>query len=387
MSTLFNILLVGVLFCVLMLLVLGSLLRSAMPGIKEWAAANVLACAALVLYAFGKELPSWIAYEAANGLYAAAMALILAGFRRFFGRKAHGLALGASTASLVFAIALLHYWFDSFALRTVAVALFQGVLCLCIAITIYRSRKMLRSRYPYFFTMAMALVVVLGHGARSLIYTLNAGEMASLPQSDPWNLFFLSAGTFALPALTFGAVMMGHDRMLAQAEHAANRDFLTGAWSRRAFFELAERELSRAQRNGRALSLLLIDVDHFKRINDTSGHAGGDQVLVDVVLRAETVIRSIDYFARIGGEEFAALLPETNRAAAQVVAERLRAALDTKLATDKPKGKQDAAPYTVSIGVATLRHAESHTDLMRRADAALYAAKAIGRNRVVCESD
>jgi diguanylate cyclase (GGDEF)-like protein len=387
MSTTFNILLVGALFCVLMLLVLGSLLRSAMPGIKEWCMANVLACVAFVLLAFGQELPPWIAYEAANGMYAAAMAVVLAGFRRFFGRKVYWIALGASVASLVLAIALLHYRFDSFASRTAVVALFQGVLCLCIALTIYRSRKTLRTRYPYFFTAAMALAVTLGHLVRSLMYARNADEMTSLLQPDPWNLFFLSAGTLALPMLMLGAVMMVHDKMLAQAEHAANRDFLTGAWSRRAFFELAARELSRAQRNGRALSLLLVDIDHFKHINDTSGHAGGDQVLVDVVLRAETVIRSIDYFARIGGEEFAALLPETNRAAAQVVAERLRAALDTKPATDKPKGKQDAAPYTVSIGVATLRHADSHTDLMRRADAALYAAKAIGRNRVVCESD
>jgi diguanylate cyclase (GGDEF)-like protein len=174
--------------------------------------------------------------------------------------------------------------------------------------------------------------------------------------------------------------MMVHDRMMAKAEHAANRDFLTGAWSRRAFFELAERELARARRGAHAIALLAIDIDHFKSINDTLGHQVGDEVLVDMALRVETVTRSIDYFSRVGGEEFAVLLPDTDRPAALMIAERLRAALD------RSKAGGQAAAYTVSIGVATLRGTDSFRELMRRADAALYQAKAMGRNRVICES-
>ncbi len=378
MSSTFTILLVGALFCVLMLFVLISLLRSGIAGLREWGVANALACVAFVLYAFGRELPAFIAYEVANAVYAAAMAAIFAGFRRFFALRVSLPGLTTAIGLLTGAIALFHYQVDSFALRTASVAAFQGGICFAIAYTIRRSRKAWRSRYPYYFTQAMAVVVALGHAARAIIYLTHTSDMTSLLQPNPLNLFFLAAGTFVLPVLTFGAVMMVHDTMMAKAEHAANRDFLTGAWSRRAFFDIAEREMSRSQRTGRHLSLLLLDVDNFKRINDTSGHAAGDQVLIDVVLRAENELRSIDYFARVGGEEFAVLLPETSRAAALVVAERLRAALEKK--TGGPL-------YTVSIGVATLHGAESYHDVMRRADAALYAAKATGRNRVVCEPD
>ncbi|MGB9107126.1 MAG: GGDEF domain-containing protein, partial [Telluria sp.] len=154
----------------------------------------------------------------------------------------------------------------------------------------------------------------------------------------------------------------------------ANHDHLTGARSRRAFFELAVREQARALRRRSPLSLLLFDVDHFKRINDTHGHATGDRVLVDIVERTGAVIRSIDTVARVGGEEFAVLLPDTGADTALLVAERLRHGLDRAL---------DQAGYTVSIGAATLAAGETIDAMLSRADAALYAAKAGGRNAVV----
>jgi diguanylate cyclase (GGDEF)-like protein len=388
MSSTFNILIVGALFCILMLLVLSSLLRSGMGGIREWCTANVLACVALVLYAFGRELPPLIAYEIANGVYAAASAAMLAGFRRFFGRSRLTAWLGAAVVLVMAAIALFHYVIDSFALRTVVVAVFQGGICAGIVATVILGRGDWRSHYPSLFTIGMAATVTLGHAVRSVIYLMHTADVTSLLQPSPWNLFFLSAGTFVLPVLTFGAVLMMHDTMLAKAELAANRDFLTGAWSRRAFFDFAEREMLRARRTGREMSLLLLDVDHFKKINDSRGHAVGDQVLADLVSRAGHVVRTVDYFARIGGEEFAVLLPETPLEAAAAVAERLRVAID-KSGTEKDKSRSRIAVphYTISVGISSLRGSESLPDLMRRADAALYAAKAMGRNRAVCEAE
>jgi len=386
MSSTFNILIVGALFCVLMLLVLTSLLRSRLPGIREWCLANGFACAALLLYAFGNVLPPLIAYEIANGAYAAASAAMLAGFRRYYGKEPKWGMLAAGVAAAVGAIALFHYKFDSYAMRTVVVAVFQGVVCLAIGATIMRARRDWTSHYPSLFTVGMAVVVATGHGIRSIIYLTNTGEVTSLLQPSPWNLFFVSAGTFVLPVLTFGAVMLVHDAMLAKAELAANRDFLTSAWTRRAFFEHADRELLRARRTGRHLSLLLLDVDHFKKINDAEGHAVGDQVLIDLVKRAATVVRGMDYFARVGGEEFAVLLPETPREAAAAVAERLRSIV-AQSGIDKGWSKTTVPHYTVSIGVSSARGFESLQDLLRRADAALYAAKAMGRNRAVSEAD
>jgi diguanylate cyclase (GGDEF)-like protein len=173
--------------------------------------------------------------------------------------------------------------------------------------------------------------------------------------------------------------MMANAELIARAQHAADHDHLTGARSRRAFFELAARERSRALRAASPLSLLLFDVDHFKRINDTHGHATGDRVLADIVERAGAAVRNIDVVARLGGEEFAVLLPDTAEDTALLVAERLRHALDRA-----PDGAaRIEAGYTVSIGVATLDPDESIEAMLSRADAALYAAKAGGRNTVV----
>jgi diguanylate cyclase (GGDEF)-like protein len=122
-----------------------------------------------------------------------------------------------------------------------------------------------------------------------------------------------------------------------------------------------------------------MDVDHFKRINDTHGHAVGDQVLRDLVLHTQEVVRKIDYCARLGGEEFAVLLPDASFETALAVAERVRAALDRSL---QLAPATIPVAYTVSIGVAMLEEGENITGLMARADKALYAAKAGGRNRV-----
>jgi diguanylate cyclase (GGDEF)-like protein len=135
------------------------------------------------------------------------------------------------------------------------------------------------------------------------------------------------------------------------------------------------------------MSVLLLDVDYFKRINDNYGHTGGDRVLMDIALRAETVIRNIDYFARIGGEEFGVLLLQTDQTSALNVGERLRSALDRpKYASASTIGIGQIAAYSVSVGVATLRDGKTFAELIRRADAALYKAKSSGRNTVVCAS-
>lgn len=383
MSSTSNVLLVGAIFCVLMLLVLSSLLRSGVLGLREWCVANGLGGVALALYAYGQVLAPWLAYEAANGLYAAAAGAVLVGYQRFFGTRAALPAIGTGVALLVAAIAFFHYGYDSFALRTTAVSVFQAAIGTAIIIAVLRSRQVWRSRYPYYFTVAMAGVIVSGHVVRSIVYLLRTDEVTSLLQPTGWNLFFVSAGTFVLPVLTIGAVMMVHDTVLGRAEHAANRDFLTGAWSRRAFFELGEREFARAARSGRKLSLLLLDVDRFKHINDTWGHAIGDEVLKDAVGSAATAIRGVDILARVGGEEFGVLLPDTDSEEAAMVGERLRAALDRAQLFGAGRRAPVSLHYTVSAGLATALKDESMQDLMRRADAALYQAKASGRNRIV----
>lgn len=160
---------------------------------------------------------------------------------------------------------------------------------------------------------------------------------------------------------------------------ATSCDFLTGIANRRAFFEAAEFELERWRRSPRPLSLILFDADHFKQVNDRYGHAAGDAVLRHLAGVLSSTFRQVDVVARVGGEEFAVLLPSTGHADAMAIAERMRASLESESVT--VDGVE--VHYSVSGGVATMDAGVTGLDaLIKRADDALYAAKGLGRNRI-----
>lgn len=164
---------------------------------------------------------------------------------------------------------------------------------------------------------------------------------------------------------------------LARERILAREDALTGVTNRRQFFELGTHEVSVALRYGHPLSAILIDVDDFKRLNDTFGHQAGDELLKRFARVARQHLRDADLFARYGGDEFVALLPNTGAAEAALVAERLRADLavhDTVL-------EQGTLTVTISSGIAELLPADTLDALIHRADMALYEAKQSGRNR------
>lgn len=166
-----------------------------------------------------------------------------------------------------------------------------------------------------------------------------------------------------------------------QLEQQANHDYLTGLYNRRHFLEQGKNELIRAQRHSTLLSLLMIDIDHFKTINDTHGHKAGDIALQKLSNILRHTLRTIDILGRIGGEEFAVLLPETELQQAVEIAERLRA-----LVAATPLELGDGSPpqrFTTSIGVSSLNgNTKSIEDLLSKADRALYQAKSSGRNKV-----
>lgn len=165
-----------------------------------------------------------------------------------------------------------------------------------------------------------------------------------------------------------------------ELKRLAATDPLTGADNRRSFLEKASYELLRSQRYKHPFALLMLDVDHFKSVNDTHGHKWGDQVLKTIVAKSVKTLRDTDLFGRIGGEEFAIILPETDTQAAIEVSERLRQTLSQiKISTDR-----GAIQITVSIGLAIIESRDDTLDtIMGRADAALYEAKQAGRNKLV----
>ncbi|KAF0814091.1 Response regulator PleD [Andreprevotia sp. IGB-42] len=174
-------------------------------------------------------------------------------------------------------------------------------------------------------------------------------------------------------------VLEERNALVAQLEELANTDVLTGVSNRRAFYEQAQQELKRIERNGKPLSAVAIDIDFFKRINDQEGHDIGDEVLQQMAATCRATLRDIDIFARFGGEEFVALLPDTDESGAALVAERLRAAI-ANIVIKRP---DHLLQLTASFGVARLGSTEKLEALLTRADKALYEAKHTGRNRVV----
>jgi diguanylate cyclase (GGDEF)-like protein/PAS domain S-box-containing protein len=159
----------------------------------------------------------------------------------------------------------------------------------------------------------------------------------------------------------------------------ATTDSLTGIANRRHFFDLAEKELVRSLRYGRGLAMIIFDIDHFKKINDRLGHPAGDAVLQHIARAVQSRLRASDIFGRIGGEEFAVVLPECDPDHAVRTAERLRRAV----AALRVEFSAEAVGCTISSGVAILRgDAETIDSLMQRADEVLYAAKKRGRNQV-----
>ncbi|MEV8506216.1 diguanylate cyclase [Actinoplanes sp. NPDC051475] len=194
-----------------------------------------------------------------------------------------------------------------------------------------------------------------------------------------------AAADLGVAAALVGQGMVAYDnaRLFSRINELATTDSLTGVANRRRFFELAERSLAAAREAGSPVTALMIDIDHFKRINDAYGHQTGDDVICSVVARLLSCLPPDGLVARYGGEEFAVLLPGV-REDGPALAEKLRAALDNT-PVDTRTGP---IPVTISVGLARLRPSDTTPDaLLGRADAGLYEAKQAGRNRVMAHDE
>jgi diguanylate cyclase (GGDEF)-like protein len=165
-----------------------------------------------------------------------------------------------------------------------------------------------------------------------------------------------------------------------ELKRLASLDPLTGINNRRTFFELAEIELERALRYSNSTTLLLMDIDHFKKVNDCFGHLAGDQILINFAHLCKSNLRPFDLVARYGGEEFITLLPRTDLETGISIAERIRLLLKGK----KFKCKKDEISVTISTGITELEHSKptNLAGMIEQADQALYQAKRLGRNRI-----
>lgn len=359
--------------------VLGSLLSTAIPGVRRWFAASVMAIAALILLLLQGIGPRWLTILVANQVLAVAMLVILQGCRQFAGLRPERVAEYASLLTLLAGMAYWTYAVPDLAARIVIVSLFYTYAYIAVGWTVHAARPLSRSRYAYWFVTIGAGLGAVGHLGRGLVYGLGWAQQTELLQSTPVNIAFLALGVLALPWLSIGMVLLVHDRLAHRLERLANLDELTGILARRAFLAQADAAVRAATRTRRPLVLAIVDIDHFKHVNDSRGHAAGDRVLAHFTGVIASNLRAGDGFGRLGGEEFAILCPDTSMPEAMALLNRLRG----RMAGDESALAAGKLKVTFSAGVDQYRPGETLSSLMARADAALYTAKAMGRDRVV----
>ena len=356
-------------------------LHPAMPGLGQWAMAGGLGAVALVQVPLYGVLPTArLPAILTSVLLLAAYTFSWDGHRRFTGRKALPPVLPVILPVCGVLPSLLPGLSHPMAVLSAANAVLVASVSGLIARGLLRAaaasgREIMRAMA---WLYAVNGVFFLGRAVAVWFEPETAGTV----ERGGMAVFAILWGLCMAVAVTLGMVLMASERLQAELDHHASRDPLTGALNRRAFASLAEREIARACRLEQPLSVLMMDLDHFKQINDRFGHAGGDAVLCRFVAVAGRVLRREDLLCRFGGEEFVALLPGSTAEQALAVAERLRTVYTEEAAALSSPNESPFA-FTVSTGVGELLIGEELDGVLRRSDDALYRAKAAGRNR--CE--
>jgi diguanylate cyclase (GGDEF)-like protein len=358
-----------------LLLLFSWMQQRRVTALAHWGLAFVLmSCGVAVIVIRGPMTDIW-STTIAPMMTLFGYGLMWCGARTFEGRKCNYFLAGAG--ALIWLIAC---EFDGFAsamaLRMRVSSAIIIVYTLLAAAEYWRARDTeLMSRWP-------AIVVLLFH---AVAFTIRIPLIEQLPfpgGTNPDNPGWFPVGAVGTLlhylCLAFLVMNMTKERAELQQRKTALLDPLTGVANRRAFLDRGERVMRRSVAEGKPVAVLVLDLDKFKQINDTFGHHAGDRVLCGFCETVNDVLRPTDIFGRLGGEEFACLLPDVTTAEAVRIAERIRVSFEecrTSILGDTVS--------TVSVGVATTRDGDPDLDdLMAAADRALYQAKAKGRNRV-----
>lgn len=350
-------------------------------------AGNSLFAMSLFLLSFRHHLPVWLAYWVSDGLGIAGIGVCFVGIHVFARRE-------PPMVELAMVVALCAWFMWRYAPDTELGWIWSGAaysagstyLSLRAGLSSYRSLKSEMGFWPCLVLLAPIFGVSLAMAARFIAVVYYDEASAHMETG------YLSTRSFMWAALTLtlflnvGACALAAFRLILKLRFFSDRDTLTGAVNRRAILKEFQQERLRSARHLKPYSVIMVDLDHFKAINDTWGHAAGDAVLKAATQAMGRCIRQIDLLARWGGEEFCCLLPMTPAAGAMIVAERMRACLkDERIAWGN-----GFIPVRASFGVSSsvcsetlFAPQEAPEAVIRRADEALYVAKERGRDQAV----
>lgn len=381
--------LIAGLFALQMAVVCVVLRRSAgmgRSGLTSWALGNVAAAIASVLAAVQDTRPAWLMPDAADLALLAALASVAIGARHFAGRSGRaGLLLGSCLAASVgVAWQVLAPGYPDAPLAGLEMAPLLTACHIALLLDVARSiGPSVRTARGIGRLAAASLVLIAVAVAATNAWTM-ALPVAELvrdgawPRPLPWDGERAMLNVIALVGLSVSFALLAHDRLRRMLEWRARHDDLTDVLLRGAFWEALEQACLHAERQRKALTVAFVDLDHFKAINDVYGHLAGDSVLRHFAGLLRRAGGPQDVIGRLGGEEFAIVMPDTGMENGRLACMRLATAVRATPCPSEP----DAIAYTVSIGLATRNPGEGADALMRRADRALYDAKLKGRNGV-----
>ena len=359
-----------------MLLIFAWLQNRSIDALGIWGAAYLTSTVAMTLLVINRSAPAGWYSIVAFPLWIAAHGLMWKAARSFEGRSTP-LTWVFAGAAVWLAACLIEGFSQSQAARIMLASPLMGVYLLLCAREIWcaKNRELL-SRWPAIILLSLHGSLFVARAPFVHMLPFPGGVLPPNPDWFPAGLFEMMFHIFCMSVLL---VNMAKERAELQQRQNSLVDPLTGVANRRAFFERGETLLRQSQSDGRAVVLLMFDLDRFKAINDTFGHQAGDRVLSRFCETALAKLRPDDLFGRFGGEEFACLMPGMSQRVAAVIAEDIRATFG-----EMPimLGSQPVT-VTVSVGVATSNEADRRLDqLFISADRALYRAKAKGRNCV-----
>jgi diguanylate cyclase (GGDEF)-like protein len=348
-------------------------------GLQRWAGACGCQGVAWMLSFARGTIPDFLSIVAANTLLLWAVSLHYQAVKEFK-KQTFNKAESRGIITVVFVLFVIFtYAVPNMTARIIIISLSCAYLLLRAAATLFddRSQKLPFSHQitGFSFTLCATLAI-----ARAVIVLFQQTPDANLFYPNLTH-YIASAFLFvAIVILSFGFLLMCSDQFHSDLHHMATVDSLTGSLNRGAIEIFLHKELRASKRTQMPMSLLLIDMDHFKQINDRYGHQVGDKVLQGFVQTASNHLRPQDLLGRYGGEEFMVALPNTTPEEAEKIAERLRTqAEQSTLIQDK-----EPVHYTISIGLSTVHADEANYEtLLEWADTALYNAKKQGRNRIV----
>ena len=355
------------------LLMLSWLQHRRIFALALWGSAFIIAAIATVLIVVARDtVPDFWSIVIGNAILAAAYGLIWSGARNFEGKR----------VSIVLTLAGALIWLAACSIGPIYArpeARATVMAAIAIAYALLTVRELWRGRGDGLWRWPIMLLLLVHAAAVPIRIPLVGSLVAHYPIHPKLLTFALFEALFLCICAAYLFVSLVKDRIAARHQNVSLIDPLTGVANRRGFLQAGERLMIRARFSNRPAALLTFDLDHFKSINDKFGHPAGDTALLTFCQLAILQLRPTDLFGRMGGEEFASLLPDTTRQDALQLAERIRASFEATC--HRVAGQPFTA--TVSVGVATSDDASFDLSaLLVAADQALYRAKALGRNRI-----